>query len=181
MFSIPLGWRDFVATVFLWPATDVMTESLLPVAWTLTFELMFYVCAALVIKGRKWIYLLIGVYVAAFCLRPVSPTFKILGSPLIIEFLLGVLIARLPMMRMAIWGILIGCAAILATAHLKLLPFGTWPFSDEGEVARLIFFGLPAGLIVYGVMQIEATKGFWTYVRECGPTCFGGAALSATG
>ena len=48
------GWRELVATFLLWPATDVMTAPLLGVAWTLSFEMLFYASATLVLFNRWW-------------------------------------------------------------------------------------------------------------------------------
>jgi exopolysaccharide production protein ExoZ len=48
------GWREALATIALWPATAVMTAPILPVAWTLSFEMLFYICTALVILDRRY-------------------------------------------------------------------------------------------------------------------------------
>ena len=57
MVALPngIGWRDLLATFLLWPATDVMTAPLLSVAWTLSFEMLFYGCAALILVDRRWL------------------------------------------------------------------------------------------------------------------------------
>ena len=38
--KVGFGWREVMATFLLWPATDVMTAPILPVAWTLCFEML---------------------------------------------------------------------------------------------------------------------------------------------
>src|SRR5262249_22713544 len=112
--SAGLAWRGALATVLLWPATDVMTEPYLPVAWTLTFEMLFYFAAALVLVDRIWLYVLLALHALAFLLRANWPVFQFLGNPLVIEFLFGVVVARLPMCRIAVLGIPIGIIALIA-------------------------------------------------------------------
>src|SRR5260370_42714369 len=91
-----LGWRDVVSTLLLWPATDVMTAPVLPVAWTLSFEMLFYFSAALILHDRRWLYALGCLYGMALALRPLSPVFQFLGNPLAVEFLIGVVLAYAP-------------------------------------------------------------------------------------
>ncbi|MCC7481163.1 MAG: acyltransferase, partial [Hyphomicrobiales bacterium] len=55
--------RDLLASFLLWPATDVMTLPLLPVAWTLCYEALFYVAATLVLADRRWLYPVLGLFV----------------------------------------------------------------------------------------------------------------------
>jgi exopolysaccharide production protein ExoZ len=101
-------------------------------------------------------------------LRQLGPVFQILGNPLIIEFLLGVLIARLPAWRGAVLGIPIGAAALAATGFLGIAPSGERLAGYIGEynLQRLFVCGLPAAMIVYGVMQMKARRGLWTYLGE---------------
>jgi exopolysaccharide production protein ExoZ len=159
------GWRDVLATVLLWPATDVMTGPLVAVAWTLCFEMLFYAAAALVLLDRRWLYALLVLYAVAWGLRPYGPVFQFLGNPIIIEFLLGVVISRLPLWRPAAFAIPLGFAA-LVVASFNITPEGNATLFLEGRhnVERVLFFGLPAALIVYGVMQIKMGENVWTYL-----------------
>ncbi|BCH33041.1 acyltransferase [Mesorhizobium sp. L-8-10] len=165
---VGFGWRDFIATFLLWPATDVMTTPMLPVAWTLCFEALFYSAAALVLADRRWVYVLVAMYAIALVLRPYGPLFQFLGNPIIVEFLLGVGIAFLPGRRLGLLGIPAGMVALLATGFSGTAPTGeTVSFlAGEGAFPRLLAYGVPAALIVYGTMQIRAGESVWAYLGD---------------
>lgn len=162
------GWREVVATLFLWPATDAMTEPLIPVAWTLCFEVLFYACAALVLLDKRWLYVLLAGYAACFALRPYGPVFQFLGNPMIVEFLFGVVIARSAPFRPGLWCLPHGFAVILLAGPLGLAPLGgTMEFLTGQEgVQRVAIYGIPAALIVYGAMQLKARASVWTYLGD---------------
>jgi exopolysaccharide production protein ExoZ len=162
------GWRDVVATLFLWPATDVMTPPVIPIAWTLSFEMLFYMSVVQVLIDRRCAYVLLGLYGLAFLLRPVGPVFQFLGNPLVIEFLFGVAIAHFASWRPAILGIPIGFAALALAGPLHLAPIGEtvdFLIGNDG-VHRVLVYGLPAALIVYGAMQVKSRESVWTYLGD---------------
>ena len=162
------GWRDLVATFFLWPATDVMTAPLLPVAWTLCFEMLFYIAAGLVLVNRRFLYLLGGLFLGAMALRSQGPVFQFIGNPIILEFLLGVALLRLPAWRWGIALIPLGAVAIVGSGYAGLAPSGgTMEFLVGVEgFQRVLVYGLPAAAIVYGTMQIRAQPSVWTYLGD---------------
>jgi exopolysaccharide production protein ExoZ len=168
------GWREALATLLLWPATDVMTEPLIPVAWTLCFEMVFYVSVALVLIDRRWLYVLLSLYGLAFFLRPLGPVFQFLGNPLVIEFLLGVAIARAPMWRPGMLGVPMGFFALALAGPLHIAPTGgTLDFlAGQEGLQRVLVYGLPAALIVYGAMQVKARVGVWTYLGDASYTLY---------
>ena len=155
------GWRDGLATWLLWPATDRMTAPANPVAWTLCFEVLFYAAFALTIWRRSVLWLLVGAYVIAFALRPFSPALQFLGNPIILEFLAGVGLAYAPRRRPAMVGIPIGVAILLLGAILDWPPIGGSVFFlvGHGALARVADQGVPAALIVWGVLQNSRYAG----------------------
>ena len=163
-----IGWRDAVATFLLWPATDVMTAPILLVAWTLCFEVLFYAAATLVLIDRRWAYALLAAYGLAFALRPFGPLFQFLGNPIVLEFLFGVAIAHAPMRREAVWLIPVGAAGLAAAGLFGVAPFGgTLKYlMGVDALQRVIVYGVPAALIVYGTMQIRAKQSAWTYLGD---------------
>jgi exopolysaccharide production protein ExoZ len=172
--KIGFGWREVLATLLLWPVTDVMTEPLIPVAWTLCFEMLFYVSMALILVDRRWRYVLLGFYALAFLLRPLGPLFQFLGNPLVVEFLFGVAIARASMWRPAMWAVPLGFAALALAGPLHVAPTGgsmDFLTGQEG-VQRVLVYGLPAALIVYGAMQIKARESVWTYLGDASYTLY---------
>ena len=159
-----ITWRDLLATFLLWPATDTMTLPLVPVAWTLCYEALFYAGATLVLADRRWLLPLLGLFAASMALRPYGALFQFLGNPIIVEFLFGVALVRAPAFQLAKWGIPLGAAIIIAAGLLELAPVSDGLNYLRGEDAflRLVVYGLPAALIVYGVMQFKGRPSFWT-------------------
>ena len=157
-------WRELAATFLLWPATDVMTVPLLPVAWTLCFEALFYVAAALVIADRRWLGPILLTFGAAIALRTQGPVFQFLGNPLMFEFLLGIAVAYAPALRQAIWLIAVGVIALVAAGFMGTAPTGSTlnNLMGDGGFQRVLVYGVPAALVVYGTMQITAGESDWT-------------------
>ena len=164
-----LSWRVLLATA-LWPATDRMTASVLGVAWTLSFEMLFYAAAALVLLGGRTLWGLLLLYALAFLMRAHGPVFQFLGNPIIIEFLAGVAIAYLPGTSrwLGLSLIAIGATSLIAGAWLLLPPIGdTIDFLLGAEaIPRLAVLGIPATLIVYGTMQMPLQRGAMTYLGD---------------
>ena len=156
--------RDLLATFFLWPATDAMTLPLVPIAWTLCYEALFYAAATLVLADRRWLFPVLGLFIASMGLRQHGAVFQFLGNPLIIEFLLGVALAHAPAFQHAKWGILLGAAIIIGAGFFDLAPLGNALEYLRGDEAflRVAVYGLPAALIVWGVMQFKARASAWT-------------------
>lgn len=162
-----LGWRDVLATAFLWPATDVITAPLMPVGWTLCFEALFYAAFALVIWRPRAIWLVGGVFLMALALRK-GALLQFVGNPIILEFLAGVALAYAPKFRPAVLAIPVGVAFLIAGAVLKWPPFGEAPDFLAGTTAwiRVFAIGVPSALIVWGSLQIEARPGLLTYLGD---------------
>jgi exopolysaccharide production protein ExoZ len=156
--------RDLLATFFLWPATDAMTLPLVPVAWTLCYEALFYAAATFVLADRRWLFPVLGLFVAAMALRQHGAVFQFLGNPLIIEFLFGVALAHAPAFQHARWGIPLGAAIIIGAGFFDLAPLGNALEYLRGDEAflRVAAYGLPAALIVWGVMQFKGRASAWT-------------------
>jgi len=161
-----LGWRDAVATLLLWPATDQVTVPALTVGWTLCFEMLFYACAAVMLFDWRLVFAIIAIYGIAFLLRPIGPTFQFLGNPLIFEFLLGVAVSYIPGWRPGILGVPFGAILLVGAGFFGFLPVGSGESmlrGDEG-IQRVLVFGIPAAMIVYGTLQVQARESIWTYL-----------------
>jgi exopolysaccharide production protein ExoZ len=164
--SIGFGWRDALATFLLWPATDRMTAPVLEVGWTLCFEMLFYIAATLVLVRRRWIFAIIGAYAAALVLRPIGPVFQFLGNPLILEFFLGAVIACAPAWRPGSWAVPCGAIMLACAGVMGIAPSGQALDSLYGHEGfwRVLIFGVPAAMIVYGTLQVQARESVWTYL-----------------
>jgi exopolysaccharide production protein ExoZ len=162
-----VDWRQTFTSLTLWPALDRMVPPALPVAWTLCFEVLFYTAAALVIWRPKLIWALLALFVTALCLRS-SPLLRFIGNPIILEFLMGVGLARLPRWRGAIWLIPVGLAAtwLLGPMVYPLGPSIVDFLNGDMAWGRVLGLGLPAALIVWGTLQIEAREGVQTRLGD---------------
>ena len=159
-----LTWRGLLATFLLWPATDTMTAPLVGVAWTLCFEALFYVAATLVVADRRWLAPLLCGFSIAMIMRGHGPVFQFLGNPLILEFLMGVAAACAAPAPRAVWLIPVGAAGLLAAGFAGLTPTGTPVdfLTTGGSLTRVLVFGVPAALIVFGVLQAKASESALT-------------------
>jgi exopolysaccharide production protein ExoZ len=156
--------RDLLATFFLWPATDVMTLPLLAVAWTLCYEALFYAAATFILADRRWLFPVLGLFVASMALRQQGAVYQFLGNPLIIEFLFGVAIAHAPAFQHAKWGIPLGAVLLIGAGFFDLAPMGNALEYLRGDEAfqRVAVYGLPAALIVWGALQFKGRASIWT-------------------
>lgn len=163
-----LGWRNLLVTLFLWPATDQMMAPALAAAWTLCFEMLFYAAVALVLLDRRWLYALLAIFAGAFLLRRVGPVFQFLGNPIILEFIAGVVIAKVGKVRWGFAMLPLGVAALLLAGWLMIIPDGYNELFLTGEqnLQRVAVLGIPAVLIVYGTMHIQAHRSVWTYFGD---------------
>lgn len=150
-----LDWEQVAKSYLLIPDynADGRVEPLLGVAWTLYFESFFYVmfAIALAIRVSPYIFvssILVCLAGASLFRSPQWPAFAVYASPLLLEFLAGMLIARfltpLRVHRAAAF------ALILAGA-VTLVGFGELGAAVPGIVSR----GVPSVFIVAGVVLAE--------------------------
>ena len=165
LFLIPLvvvRWdgdaMHLLSSVTLWPVIGGFRRSYLAVSWTLSFEMLFYLAATLVLLRRRAFWVLIVLYAVVVVAQQFmsNSVLGFVGSPMIMEFLLGVVIARLPRTQ---WRLSGGIAIVIAlcVAFIATSPnFGIIENMFEGGASwRWIAWGLPAAAIVWGAMQFE--------------------------
>lgn len=157
----PLDVAHVVASYLLapWPDTTGFTYPVLTVGWTLTFEMFFYILVAAALLLRLpplWFCAFgfvatsgAGLALGASTMSTMSPLTAfghVLLSPIVLEFILGMLIAAflrrqlLPAWLASVLFLLGGAALLLGDAH------GEW---------RPLAWGLPAAAIVAAVVQLE--------------------------
>ena len=161
------SWRETITSITLWPALDWMTQPSIPVGWTLCFEMLFYAAATLVIWKPKLIWPVLAAFATAMAIRS-GPVTNFIGNPIILEFLLGVGLARLPKWRGAVWLIPIGIAVIVALGPIGYPSYFEVPDFLDGHMAwsRLLVLGLPAAMIVWGTLQIDARQSVFTHLGD---------------
>ena len=147
-----VGTARLFTTLTLWPVVGGQFHSpALGVGWTLSFEMLFYVGFALALATRA--VLPLAIYAACFVLGFATDIalFRFIGSPLALEFLLGTWIASLPTSEKAApWAIVSGAAILLLASS------GTGEnASGLAALIRVLAWGVPAGLVVYGCRSLE--------------------------
>ena len=150
--------QQFMMSMLLLPAADTHGQAVyvIAVAWTLTFELYFYLifAALLRLKTSTRLVLLAALFTASsgigFLANIQDPLAHVFVDPIVFEFLLGCLLAYALRHRWALGqhtGWLIAAAAVSAMLlQARLLP---------SPGMRFIFWGLPAAALV-GVVALSA-------------------------
>jgi exopolysaccharide production protein ExoZ len=159
-FAVIQSWAltraDTIGSIFLFPNWFGVGALYLGVAWTLLFELFFYLAVAISIWLRGWRFPLL-LFAAALIARPfiANPLIEFAGSPIMIEFMFGMLIALLPA-NARVGGVLAALALLFLAAFPNpwledyRLAMDYWP-----AFVRVALWGVPAALIVYGALTLE--------------------------
>jgi peptidoglycan/LPS O-acetylase OafA/YrhL len=162
--------HELLSTLLLTPSRTVPVVN---VAWTLVYELYFYVVASGIFYfGWKRRLALIGLWFAviatALLLHPAAfenPWLKVWLSPLTFEFIFGMVIAQiLQGGRRRVGGrmaaIVIALAAVAAfAAGVAHGQFNVY----EPDVVRVVCYGIPAAIVLGLVLQMEL-QGTWPWV-----------------
>lgn len=173
------------------PPGSSETDPIWPVlvqGWTLNYEVLFYALFALCLPLRPRERLLalgvglIGAVINGLSYGGSNPILMSWSDPLMLEFLTGVLIAVL--VRRGV-GVSRQIGWILVTASLLLLvAFEVSEITTE----RVIAWGVPAALLVWGAVVLERTGPVidWPWLRLIGDSSYSlylthGLALSVLG
>jgi peptidoglycan/LPS O-acetylase OafA/YrhL len=144
-----------IASFLFYPVVraDGQNQPILATGWTLEFEMFFYICFAACLVWRKKIGL--GALILAFILFSLVGRFipqyysalRFWTSPIIMEFLLGILLAHLYLMKARVSHtvqflcIASGFALLSVGSHLQFLDRWIW----AGLPAFVLAFGLACG------------------------------------
>jgi peptidoglycan/LPS O-acetylase OafA/YrhL len=152
---VPKGPFTVLSTLTLWPIYGgAHYVPVLKVGWTLCLELLFYMGVALAIATRPvaalaaYALLLLGALTTSMALL------HFVGSPMGLEFLMGVAVARLPRRKAFGLFILLGLALVpLAPTVLGDLESSLRP---HWALNRALAWGGPSALIVWGALSLES-------------------------
>jgi len=152
-FIQPNGLGVILTSLTLWPVWGHIDKPALVIGWTLSYEMLFYIVFAIGIATRRPVvpFLIFGsLILLELAFRNVM-VLRFIGSPMSIEFLAGVLMAKLPRQR--------GLGAVLIVAGLLGLGLSPGTFYESmygAEVfSRVAEWGVPAAMIVYGTLSLE--------------------------
>ena len=160
-FSLSYTLKSYFFIPALNPKTG-LDLPLLSIGWTLFYEMYFYLIFALLLCFSKKIFLpAISIFftlsvLAGFLLPALSPLFKLMTSPLLLEFILGCLLAAVVDKKAAV---ITGSSVfryvppvLLTVALLCLLLL---PLVPNAADQRLLFWGCPALLLTAGLVCYE--------------------------
>ncbi|WP_339346169.1 acyltransferase [uncultured Sphingomonas sp.] len=165
------GGVDIVASWTLFPSDKL---PIVPVAWTLTYELMFYLVFGLFLAflaKRRLVGALIAWGAAILLAQPFAEALKsvplasFLTSPFVLEFVGGCLIG-LAIVRGTVRfpgpALLAGCAIFLA--EFIVLQVLRAPDALDARL-RVGLYAAPALLVVYGLIGLEKNGNWTTFPR----------------
>jgi peptidoglycan/LPS O-acetylase OafA/YrhL len=164
---------DPLSALFLIPRHS---EPFLAVAWTLTYELYFYLVASLFFRwnGRLRLYLLMVWFILLVCVgvfhpSPFSNPFAVICfSPFCLEFIAGAMLAyglSRGFMTVNRWFALILMVAIIIMAFVTGARHGMYGNDAAGH---LYCYGIPAFVVVWMVTQMEL-QGSWLWIKRISP------------
>lgn len=146
-----------------------LLQPILGVGWTLNYEVLFYLVFALSLAvSRKALVpavtlILAGLFLAGTVLPMDMAAHAFLGNPILFEFLLGALAAKLfTSGRLAI----VPPAAAILAGFALLIAFAWLP--NEGYL-RVLYRGIPSLLIFIGVLSLDARitwPRWWIHVGD---------------
>ena len=164
-FAVPDGFLQWIVSsyVFLpYPRGDGTVTPIHGVGWTLNYEMFFYsLFGCFIMLSRRGVVIAIGtlfctLIAIGFLFRPLPEPFAVWTSPIIIEFVFGMLIAlayrdgvRLP--RWAVRILVTTGFAVYAWSATKGHFFGPPPES----ALRVVLWGIPALFIIGGLALAE--------------------------
>ena len=135
-------------------------QPILPVGWTLCFEMFFYLLLAFALATRLKPVLflsltMLSLVLAGFFRQSSWPAITTLCSPLLLEFLAGFLLGRAAATGSWVKLRLAAPCGLLALALMLLMPFSL------ASPLRVLFWGTEATLIVWAAVSLEPTLHQW--------------------
>jgi peptidoglycan/LPS O-acetylase OafA/YrhL len=148
-----------LASLTLWPIWGgVYQEPVLPVAWSLYFEMLFYAGVTVWLIDRRFAFAGAALIGVSALLNP-GPATAFLLSPIILEFACGYALASVRKFTMPTVALVVGL--FLLFLHNRAFEGVTMLDPSQAGV-RLLMFGAPAALTVYGGLGIERfMQGRW--------------------
>lgn len=154
LFMLPRGGTFIASSLSLWPIyPGGYYVPVLKVGWTLSFELLFYCGMTLAIATRAAAPLALYALCLVGALTSSSALLHFVGSPMALEFLMGVAVARLP--RKTALGMLIPAGLMLFALTSAGIGDPDLTLGPQWALRRAFEWGVPAALIVWGALSLE--------------------------
>lgn len=163
--SVTLVKKPFLSLFFL---VDSIPNFRVQAAWSLAFEVYFYAMTALsmllfprrIFTGLLIWFAVIGCVVASATLFGLSIPLDYVAAPILLEFLLGMAVARLVEQGKIVVPVIAVCMGVIG------ILLGSWDLRHTGGRAvqsylwRFICWGVPAAILVYGAVALEMRKSW---------------------
>ncbi|HMH22022.1 MAG TPA: acyltransferase [Puia sp.] len=178
------GRVHFLSSFFLFPSASL---PLVMVAWSLIYELYFYLVFSLLMRCRErvvipilllWIIVLAGINLFLPGFRP-GPVVEVMISPYSIEFILGALSAIIlsgSWIRRVPDGILFFVVGASVLSAPLLFPgfYGNGSFHGPALLTQALVFGIIFALLVLSLAVIELKREvrFWRWLIMLGDISF---------
>jgi len=150
---------NIVNSILLFPQKDF---TLLPVAWTLTYEIFFYILFSLMLflkfrflKICLLLYSLVNISYQLLFDKSVHPVITVLFNDLNLEFVFGCVTAILILRKTLLYD-----SQILFVGVIWFCFGGILNYWQGVDIPRVLFFGLPSALIVYGLISLETKSRY---------------------
>lgn len=160
---VPTG-SDLIRSLLLWPKFGTDWHEIYFPAWTLTYEMLFYVVASasLLIFQRHALAVTLIIFVCVGAFRiPVPGSDSIFSTGICLEFCAGLVVACLirsktitplpvAVFMMIVAGVLFWrnqTAVLIITEHI-----------DGFHLARPLELGIPSALLVYGLLSFDSAQ-----------------------
>lgn len=157
-------WHTIASYLFVFAYNaEGKPEPVVPVGWTLNFEMFFYAVFAATLFCRKPLFRTVTAVMVLVALagaaipKPYAPLS--LFNPIVLEFVGGMAIARLTLAGLTVrpaTAIGLGLAALAAMVATDALS------DDTVERARLLLWGVPGALMLFAAVSAEP----WIRTRE---------------
>lgn len=152
--SIELGWMVGCFAFIPWPMSDGFSSPIIGTGWTLDYEMYFYAIFALALLFRSGLRTLCAAMCASVALglvfTPQHPWAQLVTGPLLLEFVLGVLVAfcaRYLTQRTAV--------ALMGIAIALILSGGDpYAQSSHQELTRVWCWGIPCALLLASTVHL---------------------------
>lgn len=160
-----ISLRAFVGAIALWPGNS---SAVIGPAWTLSYEIFFYLCFAAVMGFglTRGLWLLVVMFVclvgAGFLFQPSYPALHVITDSLLLEFVAGAAIGYLLKA-----GHLPLRAGVLSFASSIVLFIAGGAYGYH-RLLTIISWGIPSALLVAGVACLEVRRGANSIVRAVG-------------
>ena len=151
-----LSWVTALASYAFLPSTnlDGSFYPILGVGWTLNFEMLFYLFFSIALFFRWNVYVALGILLSVqglglYLRQPSWPPISFYLDMIVLEFFFGMLIGRFCLTRRHLPR---GVALTLFFGGFALL---LMPHFGYLLIRRVVFAGIPAAMIVWGVTSLE--------------------------